>query len=60
MFRAKTLPPTPPSASRDRKAEALAWAFEMDLYRTAAVQLGLEGEALDRLFAGNAREVYGL
>ena len=64
MFRAHTIPapssPTWDDDSRDERTEALAWAFEMELYRTALVALGLEAEALDAVFAGNARRVYRL
>lgn len=55
MFRAKTV-----SVKRDCAEESAAWAFEMELYRTALLELGLKGEGLDGVFAGNARSFYGL
>lgn len=66
MFRAKTisLPPsdaTPSTflaAEREAEEEGAAWAFEMDLYRTCLLELGLEGETLDHVFEGNARSFY--
>lgn len=67
MFRAKTISlpsPSPSSpaapAERDAEEESAAWAFEMYLYRTCLIELGLEGESLDRVFEGNARSFYGI
>ncbi|GJN90504.1 hypothetical protein Rhopal_003515-T1 [Rhodotorula paludigena] len=66
MFRACTLPTTSTSPSAAHcssvKAadESAAWAFEMQLYVDCFSGLGLEGEALDGLFEGNARRAYGL
>ncbi|KPV74726.1 uncharacterized protein RHOBADRAFT_44246 [Rhodotorula graminis WP1] len=37
-----------------------AWAFEMQLYLDCLTGLGLEGDALDALFEGNARVAYKL
>lgn len=45
---------------RDLAEEAAAWEFALTLYRECLVQLGVDGEGLDRVFAGNAREFYGL
>ncbi|GAA5931913.1 hypothetical protein JCM3775_000076 [Rhodotorula graminis] len=66
MFRACTLPPTSTSpsaahcASVDPAVESAAWAFEMQLYLDCLTGLGLEGDALDALFEGNARVAYKL
>ncbi|ORY81740.1 hypothetical protein BCR35DRAFT_303869 [Leucosporidium creatinivorum] len=67
MFRAKTISlPSPSSTStsspvaRNAQEESQAWAFEMELYRTALLELGLEGESLDRVFSGNAKGFYGI
>lgn len=61
MFRAKTISPSSSSSSAtlNKEEESAAWAFEMELYRTALVELGVEGEGLDRVFEGNARGFYG-
>jgi hypothetical protein len=61
MFRPHLLPSTstsPSSAASSPADEAAAWAFEMQLYLDCLVQLGLEGEDLDKIFAENARKVY--
>ncbi|GAA5884723.1 hypothetical protein JCM3774_005903 [Rhodotorula dairenensis] len=66
MFRATLLPESVTSPSRahcptaDPSEEARAWAFEMQLYLDCLVHLGLDGEALDRIFETNARKVYSL
>lgn len=66
MFRAVLLPPTSTSpspthcATVDLADEAAAWAFEMQLYLDCLLHLGLDGEALDRIFEGNARRAYGI
>ena len=59
MFRAKTVRSTSVE-SRDLNEEAAAFAFEMQLYRLSLLDLGLDGEALDRTFALNARDFYDL
>jgi hypothetical protein len=70
MFRAKLLTtstptfdsPSPSTAAGDIKdtAESSAWAFEMQLYLDCLLEIGLEGESLDKIFETNAKEVYGL
>lgn len=66
MFRATLLPSsvTSPSSTycpaADASDEAAAWAFAMQLYLDCLVQIGLDGEAIDRIFQGNAREAYSL
>lgn len=61
MFRAKLLESASPSDSASSASEeAAAWAFEMQLYLDCLVEIGLEGESLDRIFEGNAKEVYRL
>ncbi|KAL8286257.1 hypothetical protein RQP46_004745 [Phenoliferia psychrophenolica] len=59
MFRAKTVKSTS-IETRDINEEAAAWAFEIQLYRLCFLDLGLDGEALDRVFAENAKEFYSL
>ncbi|KAK4051069.1 hypothetical protein OIO90_004809 [Microbotryomycetes sp. JL221] len=61
MFRAKICELESDSSAtgeRDLDEEADAWAFEIELYRSALVELGCEGDALDRIFAFNAKEFY--
>ncbi|GAA6040938.1 hypothetical protein JCM8097_003197 [Rhodosporidiobolus ruineniae] len=65
MFRPLLFPPSAvspnPSYSHNATApadEAAAWAFEVQLYLDCLVQLGLEGEDLDRVFGGNAGRAY--
>ncbi|GAA6064033.1 hypothetical protein JCM10212_001459 [Sporobolomyces blumeae] len=58
MFRPKLS--TEPFSSARIEDEAAAWAFEMQLYLDCLVEIGLEGESLDRIFAGNAKAVYGV
>ncbi|GAA6006756.1 hypothetical protein JCM10207_009084 [Rhodosporidiobolus poonsookiae] len=63
MFRPHLFPAshTSPSAPASSAAdEAAAWAFEMQLYLDCCTSLGLEGDDLDAIFAGNARRVYKL
>lgn len=66
MFRPVLLPPTSTSPSpahcpaTNVDEEAAAWAFEMQLYLDCFLQLGLDGEALDRIFEGNARKAYAI
>ncbi|GAA5901145.1 hypothetical protein JCM6882_006129 [Rhodosporidiobolus microsporus] len=63
MFRPHLFPSThtsPSSPSTTATDEAAAWAFEMQLYLSCLTSLGLEGEDLDRIFAGNAKRVYRL
>ncbi|GAA5858060.1 hypothetical protein JCM1840_001023 [Sporobolomyces johnsonii] len=64
MFRAKTVSASSTSPAFDSSdpadEEASAWAFEMQLYLDCLVEMGLEGEALDRIFGENAREFYQL
>ncbi|KAM0791223.1 hypothetical protein ACM66B_005704 [Microbotryomycetes sp. NB124-2] len=57
MFRAKTCRASA-SQTRDAKVEAAAWLFEMELYRSALVEIGCDGDALDKIFATNAKEFY--
>ncbi|GAA5939035.1 amidohydrolase family protein [Sporobolomyces koalae] len=59
MFRAKTVLASSPGQGNEEE-EALAWAFEMQLYLDCLVELGLEGESLDRIFAGNAKDLYAI
>ncbi|KAK4705163.1 hypothetical protein P7C70_g1053, partial [Phenoliferia sp. Uapishka_3] len=59
MFRAKTITSTS-VATRDHTEEAAAYAFQVELYRLCLVDLGLEGESLDRVFSGNSRVFYGV
>ncbi|GAA5887035.1 hypothetical protein JCM16303_007112 [Sporobolomyces ruberrimus] len=61
MFRAKLVSASSPSSSETneiRDEESQAWAFEMQLYLDCLVEIGLEGESLDKIFEGNAKEVY--
>lgn len=66
MFRATLLredvvSPSPAHcAAVDEAEEAAAWAFEMQLYLDCLVQLGLDGDAIDRIFERNARQAYNL
>ncbi|BGP55526.1 hypothetical protein JCM8202v2_003131 [Rhodotorula sphaerocarpa] len=66
MFRATLLredvvSPSPAHcAAADEAEEAAAWAFEMQLYLDCLVQLGLDGDAIDRIFERNARQAYNL
>ncbi|CEQ39690.1 SPOSA6832_01243 [Sporobolomyces salmonicolor] len=64
MFRAKTVSASSTAPAFDSPdsadEEAAAWAFEMQLYLDCLVEVGLEGEALDRIYGENAREFYRL
>ncbi|GAA5864565.1 hypothetical protein JCM8547_005582 [Rhodosporidiobolus lusitaniae] len=63
MFRPHLFPSSATSPSHPSTSladEAAGWAFEMQLYLDCFLQLGLEGEELDKLFSGNARRVYRL
>lgn len=65
MFRAKLLSTSAPSVSFDERddgegQESSAWAFEMQLYLDCLVEIGLEGESLDKVFETNAKDFYGL
>jgi len=61
MFRAKLVEtPSPSDPASSAADEAAAWTFEMQLYLDCLVEIGLEGESLDRIFEGNAKEVYRL
>ncbi|GAA5972912.1 hypothetical protein JCM21900_002866 [Sporobolomyces salmonicolor] len=64
MFRAKTVSASSTAPTFDSSdsadEEAAAWAFEMQLYLDCLVEVGLEGEALDRIYGENAREFYRL
>ncbi|KAI5481456.1 amidohydrolase family protein [Pseudohyphozyma bogoriensis] len=58
MFRPVTI--ASGGGERDLEEEAQAWAFQFGLYRQALVDLGLDGEGLDRVFAENAKTFYAL
>lgn len=67
MFRAKLQTSNVPrvgsgggAGGQGEDGEALAWAFEMQLYLDCAVEIGLDGDSLDKVFELNARAVYGL
>jgi len=59
MFRVKTVTSTS-EATRDMAEEKAAYAFGFAVYQSALVSIGLEGESLDSVFAGNARVAYRL
>lgn len=59
MFRTKTVTSTS-EETRDVAQEKAAYAFGMAVYQSALLAIGLEGEALDGVFAGNARVAYNL
>ncbi|KAH8920165.1 hypothetical protein BT69DRAFT_1352603 [Atractiella rhizophila] len=44
--------------NQELRLEELAYEFELALYRETLVEIGLEGEALDRIFFLNAKEFY--
>lgn len=64
MFRPKLLSTSTPTFSTSdtdsQNGEAAAWSFEMQLYLDCLVEIGLEGETLDKIFEKNAKEAYGL
>ncbi|KAK4054591.1 hypothetical protein OIV83_001085 [Microbotryomycetes sp. JL201] len=55
MFRAKTCFQ---QRQRAPPEEAAAWIFEMELYRSALVEIGCDGVGLDRIFCLNAKNFY--
>ncbi|GAA5952463.1 hypothetical protein JCM3765_001978 [Sporobolomyces pararoseus] len=65
MFRPKLLSTSTPTFSTSpndnpQDREAAAWVFEMQLYLDCLIDIGLEGETLDKIFETNAKEAYGL
>ncbi|KAM0755744.1 amidohydrolase 2 [Meredithblackwellia eburnea MCA 4105] len=59
MFRAKTVRSNSVD-TRDIEEEAEAYAFQLHVYRQCLVDVGLDGEGLDRVFGLNAKEFYGI
>lgn len=59
MFRRKIITDSA-SFTKDMDVEAMAWEFEMSLYRNCLIKIGVEGEGLDRIFSGNAVASYRL